>query len=132
MGSTKANNKRARRELAVKQAKRKKFIIIGVILVIVIALIAYFVINAITSSGAEVFSDGSQTVSFQSNGDFSASLSHGVVQRGTYTFSEQDDNTLVSFTLNGFTITSEIIDDHLHLPVEWHDACGHNFILPKR
>jgi len=133
MGSNKkADNKRARREHAIKQEKKKKIIIISIVSVIVLSLAAFFIINALSSSGTVVFSDGSQTVSFRDNGNFTASLSHSVVYSGSYTFDEQAGGTSVSFTMNGFTVTSEIVDEQLILPVEWHDACGHNFILPKK
>ena len=132
MSNKKAQNKRNRREVAIKQAKKKKIIIISIVSVVVVSLAAFFIINAILSPDADVYSDGSQSVRFQSNGDFIANLSHNTVFSGTYVFDEHDGGTSVSFTFNGFTITSEIVDEQLVLPVEWHDACGHNFVLPKK
>jgi len=134
MGSTnKAISKSARRELAIKQAKKKKITIIVIIAVILVSLIAFFVVRSIMAAGAEVYTDGSQTVNFQEDGSFTANLSHGIIQRGTYAFTELDDRTTVTFNLNaGFSIVGEIADNQLILPVEWQDACGHNFVLPKR
>ena len=130
--SNKGNKKKERRDLAIKQARRKKIVILAVVLLVILSLVAYFVITAIMSSGAEVFSDGFQTVSLQSNGNFIANLAHSVTYRGTYTLSEQNDITIVSFTHSGVTVESEIENEQLSLPEAWWDTCGHGTVLPKR
>ena len=125
------HSKRVRRELAAKRAKRKKVAVI-VMAVIVLSLATYFIAGAIWEAQTETYSDWSQTVTLSPNGRFSAELSHGVTRSGTFTRAEQGDLTIVSFTQDGMTVTSEIANRHLTIPIEWQDACGHNPVLPKQ
>jgi len=129
----KAKNKHERRELAVKRAKRKKFVIIASCISVVLMIAAYFIVSTILASGTIVFTDGTQNVSFNTAGNFTATLAHGVRMNGTYVFDEED-HTIVTLSLGGVGegITAEIVDDNLIIPEEWRDLCGHNWILPKK
>ena len=125
-------NKRERREQAIKRAKRKKIIIISAIAAVVVALVSYLIVNAILAPETDIFTDGSQTVILQSDGNFTANLSHSVKRDGTFTLADQEELTIVTFNQNGAIFTAEIENDELILPEEWKDECGHNWILPKR
>ena len=130
--SKRSPNKRGRRALAEKRAKRTKILIITTLSVIVIAIAAYLIVNAFLESGTEVYSDGLQSVRLRQNGSFSAELAHSTNFNGTFTYSEQGESTIVSFTYDGTTVDGEIVDGQLTIPDEWRDLCGHNPVLPKR
>jgi len=79
----------------------------------------------------EIFSYHGQTVELQKDGNFTASLAHGVRKNGTFTKTTENDRTIVSFNVNGNIEVGRIINNSLHIPKEWDDGHGHGNIFPK-
>ena len=126
-------SKNARREMAIKKAKRKRLIIITVAGVLALALITVITISAIREARTETYTDGSQNVKLHPDGSFTASISHGDLYSGTYTKTEQEGYTVVTYiTDSGSTASGEIIEGQLYIPDEWLDDHGHNAILPLK
>jgi len=126
-------NKKARREMAIKRAKRKKLIIISVIVVLLLALATFIILSIVRGSGTETYTDGEQTVELFSNGKFSAVLAHNNKLSGQYTKTGQDGYSAITFTYNGTTATGLVMNDEFYLPEEWQDGHdSHGSILPKK
>jgi cytoskeletal protein RodZ len=126
-------SKNARREMAIKKAKRKRIIVITVAGALALALITVITISAIREARAETYTDGSQSVKLLPNGSFTATISHGDLYNGTYTKTEQEVSTVITFiTDNGSTAGGEIKEGQLFLPEEWLDDHGHNAVLPLK
>ena len=128
------SSKKVKREAERKKTRNRKIIIASAIgLVIVLAIAAYIVLTTMQNAGAEIYTDGTQTVTLRQNGSFTAELVHDIRYTGTYTITEDDTWTIVTFTHNGNSVESELISDQLYLPDEWVAACGHghSYILAK-
>jgi cytoskeletal protein RodZ len=126
-------SKNARREMAIKKAKRKRLIIVTVAGVLALALITVITISAIREARTETYTDGSQSVKLLPDGSFSATISHGDLYNGTYTKTDQEGLTVVTYsTDSGSTASGVIIEGQLYIPEEWLDDHGHNTVLPLK
>ena len=123
----------ARREKARKKAKLKRLMLtIAVCVFVGLAIAGYLIFSSMREAATDTFSDGTQTIRLRPNGRFTAQLYHGMSFNGEYTIGEEEGWTIVSFTHDGMTVQSEIVEDMLFIPTEWHDQCGHNTVLPRR
>jgi len=119
------NNRKRRHEESVKKEKQKKLIIAATValVAIVAALVVY---NVFIKKESRVFKLGDQTVTLQGNGKFKAELAHDENFNGTYTESEKDGVTTVTFTYNnGKKTDGTIKNDILTIPHEWTDEHDH-------
>jgi hypothetical protein len=82
-------------------------------------------------AGTETFTDGYQTVKLRQNGRFTAELHHNEKHRGTYTKEQEEAWTIVTFSYDGETAYSQIIEDILLLPEQWQDEHSHNSALER-
>jgi len=89
------------------------------------------VIISCDKNEAEIYSYYGQTVQLLANGDFTASLAHGVKKSGTYSKKTENDIIIVTFNVNGNMEAGRIINNSLHLPNEWDDGHGHGDVFPK-
>jgi len=118
---------------AIKKARIKRIIIIGVCALIGLALILSRVnFNSRSGNNAERYSDGGQTVSLHQDGSFTAVLAHNNRKSGTYTRTTEGDRISVSFNEDGNISVGRIANGALHLPHEWDDGHHHGNILPRR
>ena len=122
-----SNTKTARREQAIKQAKRKKIVLIAVA-VSVVMIAAIISVSTLLIGGAETYSDGHQIITLSADGSFTASLAHETRYSGTY----ERISGGVMFTYGGRTAFAEVEGDELELPHEWNDGHGHGSHLTKR
>jgi len=131
-----SKSKKEKKDKAIKKARKKNFIMISIIILI----IAVAVVLGIYASnrqnakqvGAEIYSDGNQTVQLLADGTFNAALAHNKRISGTYTRTAENNRTIVSFNVNGNIETGSIINNALHFPEEWEDGHHHGNVLPKR
>ena len=130
----KAKTDKVKRQNEVKKAKQKRLVLIGICALAVIAVLGFAVYSLVQrSAGAtEIYRYGEQTVRLREDGSFSASLAHNVRKRGTYSKETGEGRTIVTFTVNGNIEIGWIVNDSLHIPMEWDDGHGHGNILPKR
>ena len=126
------NNKKARRELAIKKAKLKRRIIISLCSVLVLAFIAAVIITVVFNAGTQTYSDGYATVELRPNGKFSAVLYHNERYNGVYTTSESGGATLIHLSYNDITAIAMVTDMGFIFPDEWFDDHGHGSVLPER
>jgi len=127
------SDKKARRELAIKKAKRKRNIIIAICAVLILALITFIILTIVENAGTQTYSDGYATVELRPNGRFSAMLYHNERYQGTYTTSESGGATLVHFSPDNSDSAIGIITDGVFIiPEAWDDGHGHGSALPKR
>jgi len=122
------NNKR---QQAMKRNKRKNRIIAAICFAILIAIVAFFVINQIRQRDNRIYVNGRNTVTLYTNGTFSANLPHDVVRNGTFSESTADGVTTVAFYEDGMTVNGFISGNILTIPIEWDDGHLHprNYIL---
>jgi len=130
---SKSTTKAARRENALKKAKRKKILIASICGLVAVAVLAFVVYSAIQQSKIETYSDGSQTVRLFPDGTFTATLSH-MTKSGTYTKTSEDGIDKVSFNASGATMSAvgRIENKILYLPDAWDDGHDHGDALPKK
>ena len=119
------HTKKERREAAQKRAKRKRIALLATAAAVLVTVITAAIIYAATRPDARVFAiDGGQTVRLYENGRFSARLFHNMNLSGTFTESESEGVTIVAFTQQGgTTVSAQIADDVLILPVQWRATC---------
>ena len=122
--------KKAKRDLAIKKARRRKTVILTVISLVVLAVVVAMVISAVVASLTEVYTDGYATISLHPNGRFSAVMYHNERYNGT--FVKSDNGMLVTFSYDGTTVTSALYEDILQIPVDWDDGHSHGYELPKK
>ncbi|MCL2181518.1 MAG: hypothetical protein FWB83_10375, partial [Treponema sp.] len=96
-----------------------------------IIILASLVIISCNKNETEIYSFHGQTVQLLADGNFNASLAHGVKKSGTYSKTTENNRIIVSFIVNGNTETGRIINNALHLPKEWDDGHNHGNIFPK-
>ncbi|MCL1788924.1 MAG: hypothetical protein FWG33_01040 [Oscillospiraceae bacterium] len=125
------SEKRARRALAVKRAKRNRMLIILACVLTVAGIAAFFIVQNVLRGEAEVYSAGGISVKlYDKNGTFTAALSHNKSKSGTYTRAFEDGEVKISFKVGGSTNVGRIVNGLLHLPDEWDDGHGHSSVLP--
>lgn len=116
--------KKQRREAAQKKARQKRLLIMVVFAVVLAVVIAAVTIYVVTRPGSRVFSvPGGHSVTLYDNGRFAARLFHDFNFSGTFTEDESGDVTTVSFTHGGNTVSTQIENDVLTLPVPWRATC---------
>jgi len=138
-GVVEAKAKARKKENAEKKANKKKLLIVWIIsLVVLAAAIIIFLPNILNRhSGSshqyetETYSRGRSTIELNANGNFSASLPHGVRKSGTYTKTPEGRITLVNFNVNGNIEVGRIENNALHLPMEWDDGHGHGSVFTR-
>jgi len=128
------SNKQARREAAIKKAKKKRTAIIIVCSVIAVALAAVIVWQVVRNIGNETYSDGYAAVRLYADGSFKANLYHDDdVYEGIYTKKTESGRVVVTFFTNdGQTCDGTIVNNTLSIPHEWQDDHGHGSALPKK
>jgi hypothetical protein len=118
------NTKKQRREAAQQKAKKKRILILAVCAACVAAVIAAAILIHVNRPAARVFSvPGNQSVTLYEDGRFTARLAHNVNISGTFTEDVSGNVTAISFTHGGNTVSTQIEDDILILPVPWRAAC---------
>jgi flagellar basal body-associated protein FliL len=124
----KTNDKKARRELEAKKAKKKQNIMLAVLVIVILAAVGTVVFNVVQSARAEVYANGNAKVTLRPNGNFTATLYHDERVSGTYIKSSDS----IVFTYHGETVTAELESGNLHLPHEWDDGHDHGLVLTKQ
>ena len=117
------NTKKAQREAALKKAKKKRTIILAAFAACVVAIVVFAIL--VYANQPRVFSADGQSVTLHEGGSFSASLAHGTSISGTFTEQVDGNVTAVLFTHGGNTVSTQIVDDVLLLPIEWRVGCAH-------
>ena len=113
-----------RREAAQKRAKKKRITILAVCAIVLVAGITTAIVVALNQPDSRVFSvPGGQSVALFENGRFEANLFHDRNITGTFTEDAQGDVTEISFTFSGTTVSTQIEDDILILPMPWRATC---------
>jgi len=114
--------KRERREAAQKRAKKNRITIMAVCAICLVAVISAAVIYTITRPDSRVFAvSGGQFVTLYENGRFTARLFHNFNVEGT--FVENENTGEISFTHDRNTVSTQIENDVLILPIQWRAAC---------
>ena len=128
------STKKAKREAAQKKAKKKRMIILAAFAACVVAIVVFAVLVNANRPNARVFSVADQSVTLYEDGNFTARLAHGVSISGTFTEQVSGDVTTISFTRGGDTVSTQIANDVLLIPIEWRAGCahGHTIELPLR
>jgi len=132
---SKVKEKALKREIAKIKARRKTFIIISILVLVVVAA-AVVGINFGRHKNTsimqdELYSYGGQSVQLFSDGTFSAKLAHNVNKDGSYTRTVNSGITIITFTVNNKEETGRIVNDSLYLPKEWEDGHGHGSVFPR-
>jgi len=129
------NAKKQRREAAQKKSKQRLILIFSLCTIILIGGAAAGIIYAVTRPATRVFSVASgHSVTLYEDGRFTANLFHNVSFTGRYTEETAGDETIISFTHGGGTVTSQIHENGLLLPVPWRANCrahSHEIIFPR-
>jgi len=117
-------NSKQRREAAQKRAKKKRITILVLCAIVLVAGITTAIVVALNQPDSRVFSvPGGQSVVLYENGRFEARLFHDINISGTFSEDEQGDVTGISFTVGGTTVSTQIEDDILILPMPWRATC---------
>jgi flagellar basal body-associated protein FliL len=113
-----------------KKAKQKKKTI-AITAAVVIVVVAACILYNVNVSGNEIYTDGNAIVTLYKDGKFNTSLYHNEQYSGTY--EKTADGDAVVFTYDGITLTAELVNNELLLPLEWDDDHGHGQgVLPKK
>ena len=126
-------SKSKRRKEAIRKAKRKKRLIVAAISVAVLAaIVGIIIITTMSQRNADrVYSLGGAAVTLSSDNSFAAVLWHGDIKIGSFTESEEDGFTTVTFSYDGTTADARIEGNVLHIPSQWDDLHLHGteFVL---
>jgi len=118
------NAKKERREAAQKKAKKRKMAIMAVCGTSLILAIIAVIIFRVVRPDARVFAvPGGQSVVLYDNGRFAARLFHNVNISGTFIEDENGSVTTIAFTYDGITVSTQIENDVLILPIPWRATC---------
>ena len=121
-------NKKERQTQALKKAKQKKMITVGVCISIVLVITALLIFNSHQQSKNRIYTDGHQTITLRSDGSFTAVLAHDT-RTGTYTENAEADVIIITFISEQKSVSGSIENDYLMLPQEWDDGHGHGSTL---
>jgi len=124
-------NKKERRAAALKKARQKKLITIGICASVAAIIIAAIIFLFFQQSRTRVFTDGHQTVTLRRDGTFTAVLAHED-REGSYTEKAGNGVTTVTFIIEGIAVDGSIADGVLTLPHEWDDGHGHGARLRQK
>jgi len=114
-----------------KKAKQKKLIILLICSISALAILLIVYNNFFRQDSSETYSFQGQTVKLSGDGNFTASLAHGVRKSGTYTKRTEEGIIIVSFNISGRTEAGFIFENNLYLPEEWDDNHGHGSVFPR-
>ena len=122
------SSKKQRREAAQLKAKKQKRAILAACITIVVVFAVVIVVYQVTRPDTRVFAvAGNQSVTLYENGRFTARLAHNINLSGTFTEEVNGDITTISFVHGGNTVSTQIENDVLLLPVLWRATCmGHS------
>ena len=121
-------SKKQRREAAQQKAKKQKIVTLSVCATLAVFFVAALVVYQITRPDSRVFAvAGGQSVTLYENGNFTARLAHNVTLSGTFTEDVNDDITIITFNQGGSTVSTQIENDVLHLPIPWRATCMAHF-----
>jgi hypothetical protein len=134
--TSKTKVKQLRKERAAKRARKKRIIIAGFSILVILIIVGLVVFLSSRPDNAEVYGNHGQTVRLYDDGNFTARLPHNVRKNGTYTRTIENDLTIIEFTTfgsttEGSTETGWIIENSLHIPREWDDGHGHGSVFPR-
>ena len=116
--------KKERREAAQKRAQKKRLTAVAMFAVFLVVFVGAMVIYVVTRPDSRVFAvPGGQSVTLYENGRFTARLFHNFNISGTFTEDVGESATTISFTHDGNTVSTQIEDDVLILPMSWRAAC---------
>ena len=119
------NAKEARRQNAIKKAKRKKMMILAVCLAIAAVIGTLLIVNALQQSAIRTFVSGNNYVTLFADGSFEARLPHNVRRVGTYEEHGEGDVRTISFLSGGRVENGSLSGNTLTIPLEWDDGHGH-------
>ncbi|MCL2222937.1 MAG: hypothetical protein FWC20_11455 [Oscillospiraceae bacterium] len=117
--------KKQRREAAQKKAKKKRIITFTACIACLMLVVVAIIIYTATRPDSRVFAvSGGQSVTMYENGRFVARLFHNIDISGTFTEDNNNGNvTEISFTHGNTTVSAQIEDDVLTLPMQWRATC---------
>ena len=121
-------NKKERREHKVKRAKQRKIaaICIGIL---ALAVAIFFIVFSIWEARTTVYSDGEQTVWLRPSGRFTAELAGDQKHSGTYEITIDGTWTVITFTYNGETALTHLMENMLFIPDAWQYEPHINTVL---
>ena len=118
------NTGRQRREAAQKRAKKKRITILAICAVVLVAAITTAIVFSLNQPDSRVFTvPGGQSVVLYENGRFEARLFHDTNISGTFSEDVDGDITAISFMHGRTTVSTQIEDDVLILPMQWRATC---------
>jgi len=118
------NTKKQRREAAQKRAKKQRITITAACASVVVVAIFAAITYMVTRPDSRVFAvTGGQSVTLYENGRFNAHLFHNFNISGTFTEDMSENVTTISFTHGSNTVSSQIENDILILPIPWRATC---------
>ena len=122
-------SKSQRRKAAQARAKQRRLTLMALCGAVVLVGILVAVVVHIARPGSRVYAAaGNLSVTLYDNGNFSARLAHNRSLRGTFAEQVYDAGgniVEVAFTHDGMTVSAQIVNDVLLLPVEWRATCAH-------
>ena len=115
--------------------RKKIFTIAACIIVAAVTAVVLINVNRNSGSGKQgtskqqtetrVFVSGSQTITLNKNGTFSARMAHNNNKDGSYTETMEGSITIISFSYQGTTVKGRLQNGVLSIPREWDDGHGH-------
>jgi uncharacterized membrane protein YcgQ (UPF0703/DUF1980 family) len=128
------NEKKQRREAAQKRAKKKRLTILALCASCLMVVVTAAIIYVATRPDSRVFAvSGGQSVTLYENGRFVARLFHNMNISGNFTEDVSGSITTISFSHGGNTVSTQIENDVLILPVSWRATCrihSHEIAFP--
>jgi cytochrome c-type biogenesis protein CcmE len=129
------SKKSERRVAAQKKAEKRRKAILAVFGVCLVGVIVTMVIIYANRPDSRVFAVPEQSVTLYEDGNFIARLAHNINLSGTFEENVRGNVTEISFNLDGSTVSTQIEDDVLVLPIAWRAACrihSHETEFPLR
>ena len=118
------STKKQRREAAQRKAKNQRIAIMAMVATCLAAVIAGMIFIRAIRPDTRVFEiAGGQSVSLYGNGRFVADLFHDMNVSGTFTEDVDGNVSTISFTADGSTIQTHIMNNILILPAPWRATC---------
>jgi hypothetical protein len=117
------SKKNERRIAAQKKAERRRKAILAVFGVCVVAVVVVMIVINANRPDSRVFAVAEQSVTLYDDGNFTARLAHNNNLSGTFLENVSGNVTEISFTHGGNTVSTQIEDDVLVLPIPWRAPC---------
>ncbi|MCL2238753.1 MAG: hypothetical protein FWC07_02235 [Defluviitaleaceae bacterium] len=128
------NEKKQRREAAQRRAKKKRLTILVLCVACLMVVVTAAIIYVATRPDSRVFAvSGGQSVTLYENGRFVARLFHNMNISGNFTEDVSGNITTISFFHGGNTVSTQIENDVLILPISWRATCrihSHEIAFP--